>query len=69
MLEGEGGTWWMDGKALGQGERLHWAPWPGRHELKLTGRDGALLQMVRFEVRGADVRANGADSKRRQRRL
>ena len=57
VLEGEGGTWWMDGKALGQGERLHWAPWPGRHELKLVARDGALLQAVRFEVRGADVRS------------
>ena len=56
VLEGEGGSWWMDGKALGQGERLHWAPWPGRHELKLVGRDGALLQAVKFEVRGADVR-------------
>jgi len=57
VLEGEGGTWWMDGKALGQGERLHWVPWPGRHELKLVARDGALLQAVRFEVRGADVRS------------
>ncbi|SHM81015.1 penicillin-binding protein 1C [Rhizobacter sp. OV335] len=57
VLEGEGGSWWMDGKRLGQGERLHWAPWPGRHELKLMGRDGALLQAVKFEVRGADVRA------------
>jgi penicillin-binding protein 1C len=56
VLEGEGGSWWMDGKRLGQGERLHWAPWPGRHELKLVGRDGALLQAVKFEVRGADVR-------------
>jgi penicillin-binding protein 1C len=67
VLEGEAGTWWMDGKALGQGERLHWAPWPGRHELKLTGRDGALLQLVRFEVRGADVRAGNAGVKVRRR--
>jgi len=55
VLEGEGGTWTMDGKVLGQGTRLHWMPWPGRHELKLLGRDGALLQAVRFEVRGATV--------------
>lgn len=67
VLEGEAGTWWMDGKALGQGERLHWAPWPGRHELKLTGRDGVLLQMVRFEVRGADVRTDNAGVKPRRR--
>lgn len=67
VLEGEAGTWWMDGKALGQGERLHWAPWPGRHELKLTGRDGALLQMVRFEVRGAEVRTANAGVKPRRR--
>jgi penicillin-binding protein 1C len=67
VLEGEAGTWWMDGKALGQGERLHWAPWPGRHELKLTGRDGVLLQMVRFEVRGADVRTGNVGMKPRRR--
>ena len=65
VLEGEGGTWWMDGKRLGQGERLHWAPWPGRHELKLTGQDGALLQAVKFEVRGAGVRPAGKPARPR----
>ena len=55
-FEGERGTWRLDGKALGQGERLRWAPWPGRHELSLTGLDGRVLQTVRFEVRGAGVK-------------
>ena len=63
VLEGERGTWQMDGRVLGQGERLHWAPWPGRHELKLVAADGALLQAVRFEVRGADVRTRSAKPK------
>lgn len=67
VLEGEAGSWWMDGKALGQGERLHWAPWPGRHELKLTGRDGVLLQVVRFEVRGAEVRTGNVAARRLRR--
>jgi penicillin-binding protein 1C len=55
-FEGEHGTWVLDGKRLGHGERLSWAPWPGRHELSLTGRDGRVLQTVRFEVRGAGVK-------------
>jgi penicillin-binding protein 1C len=55
-FEGERGVWWLDGKRLGQGERLSWAPWPGRHELKLASPDGRVLQSVRFEVRGAGVK-------------
>ena len=56
-FEGEGGTWVLDGKRLGKGERLMWAPWPGRHELRLEGRAGQVVQTVRFEVRGAEVAA------------
>jgi len=55
-FEGERGTWLLDGKPLGQGERISWAPWPGRHELQLVGRDARVLQTVRFEVRGAGVK-------------
>jgi len=55
-FEGERGTWLLDGKPLGQGERISWAPWPGRHELRLVGRDARVLQTVRFEVRGAGVK-------------
>jgi penicillin-binding protein 1C len=55
-FEGERGTWVLDGKRLGIGARLSWAPWPGRHELQLIGRDGREIQRVRFEVRGASVK-------------
>ena len=55
-FEGEHGTWVLDGKRLGMGHRLAWAPWPGRHELALLARDGSALQTVRFEVRGAGVK-------------
>ena len=47
----------LDGKRLGAGRSLRWAPWPGRHELALRGPDGAVLETVRFEVRGAAVKA------------
>lgn len=55
-FEGEAGTWVLDGKRLGSGARLAWAPWPGRHELQLLGRDGRVLHGVRFEVRGATLK-------------
>ena len=61
-FEGEQGVWMLDGKRIGSGRRLTWAPWPGRHELTLTGRDGAALQTVRFEVRGAGVKKTSAPS-------
>ncbi|HZT55159.1 MAG TPA: penicillin-binding protein 1C [Burkholderiaceae bacterium] len=55
-FEGEQGTWVLDGKRLGAATQLGWAPWPGRHELALLGRDGAVTDSVRFEVRGAGVK-------------
>ena len=58
-FEGERGTWRLDGRPLGVGERLRWAPWPGRHRLELVGAGGQTLQSVRFEVRGAGVKRNG----------
>lgn len=57
VFEGEHGTWLLDGKRLGTGSRLRWAPWPGRHELSLLDARGRALQTVRFEVRGATLRA------------
>jgi len=56
-FEGEPGTWLLDGRRLGQGRRLSWAPWPGPHELRLLDARGRLVQAVRFEVRGAAVKA------------
>ena len=55
-FEGEPGTWVLDGQRLGSGPHRSWAPWPGRHTLELLGREGAPLQTVRFEVRGAGVK-------------
>ncbi|WP_341887805.1 penicillin-binding protein 1C [Variovorax sp. YR752] len=57
IFEGEAGTWVLDGRRLGQGARLHWAPWPGRHELRLLDARGRTLQTVRFEVRGATLKS------------
>lgn len=56
-FEGEHGVWVLDGKRLGAGTQLTWAPWPGRHQLTLLGGAGEALQTVRFEVRGAGVRS------------
>jgi penicillin-binding protein 1C len=55
-FEGEHGQWVLDGRRLGSGRQWAWAPWPGRHELRLVGRDGRVLQTVHFEVRGAGVK-------------
>jgi penicillin-binding protein 1C len=57
---GERGTWVLDGRRLGTDTEWSWAPWPGRHELRLVARDGRVLQQVRFEVRGAGLRATAA---------
>lgn len=55
VFEGESGSWWLDGRRLGQGTRLHWSPWPGRHVLALKDREGQALQSIAFEVRGASA--------------
>jgi penicillin-binding protein 1C len=55
-FEGEPGVWVLDGKRIGSGASLSWAPWPGRHTLELRGRDGKPLHSVRFEVRGAGLK-------------
>jgi penicillin-binding protein 1C len=56
-FEGERGTWVLDGRRLGHGAKLAWAPWPGRHELTLLAPNGRVLQTVRFEVRGATLKS------------
>jgi penicillin-binding protein 1C len=52
VFEGEAGAWTLDGRPLGHGPRLAWAPWPGRHVLQMRLADGRVEQR-RFEVRGA----------------
>lgn len=51
-FEGEGGTWVLGGRRIGQGTQLSWLPRAGRHELALVDARGQTLQRVRFEVRG-----------------
>jgi penicillin-binding protein 1C len=63
-FEGERGAWRLDGKPLGVGERLRWAPWPGRHRLELVAASGQTLQSVAFEVRGAGVKGRAAAAPR-----
>jgi penicillin-binding protein 1C len=55
-FRGEGGQWWLDGRHIGSGAQLAWAPWPGRHRLELKSASGELIDRVSFEVRGATLR-------------
>jgi penicillin-binding protein 1C len=55
VFEGESGSWWLDGRRIGQGPRVAWPPWPGRHRLELR-LAGGRSQQVGFEVRGAQAR-------------
>ena len=49
----QGLAWVLDGEELGQAALDGgWAPAPGKHELKLVGRDGRTQARTRFEVRG-----------------
>jgi penicillin-binding protein 1C len=57
--------WRLDGQALGRGAKIDWPVWPGKHELELRDRAGALIDQVRFEVRGATVQARVARNDRR----
>jgi penicillin-binding protein 1C len=61
-FEGENGTWVLDGKRVGSGRMMRWAPWPGRHELTLLTPSGRAVQTVRFEVRGAGVKVAKAEA-------
>ncbi|MCD2513487.1 penicillin-binding protein 1C [Comamonas endophytica] len=48
--------WWLDGKEVARGAHWSWLPWPGRHRMELRDAEGAVLDSVAFEVRGARVR-------------
>ncbi len=64
-FEGERGVWQLNGRPLGQGGAVDWAPWPGRHELRLLDARGRELHSVRFEVRGAQVRSSAVTARPR----
>lgn len=57
------GVWLLDGKPLPKatGKKssvlaYDWMPWPGKHKLVLQDMNGAVLDQLQFEVRGALVR-------------
>ncbi len=53
------GSWRLDGRVIGHGERLGWLPWPGHHRLELLDAGGRPADQVAFEVRGAFARPAG----------
>lgn len=57
LPRGATASWRLDGRVIGKGATLDWLPMPGRHELALLDGRGQVLQQVRFEVRGAGLRA------------
>lgn len=56
------GVWLLDGKTLKVAGKktadlgFDWMPWPGKHKLVLQDTNGAVLDQLQFEVRGALVR-------------
>ncbi|MRD47668.1 penicillin-binding protein 1C [Caenimonas koreensis DSM 17982] len=52
---GERLRWLIDGKEAARGASLQWLPWPGRHHVQLANEQGAVLDDIRIEVRGAGV--------------
>ena len=58
--QGKAVRWLMDGKPFARGLQAQWLPWPGRHAVQLVDRYGAVVDEVKFEVRGAGVK--GGDS-------
>ncbi|MDE2614885.1 MAG: penicillin-binding protein 1C, partial [Burkholderiales bacterium] len=49
VFEGAAGRWFVDGRAVGDGTRVHWLPRPGRHVLERRDAEGS--DRVEFEVR------------------
>ena len=49
--------WRLDGRVVGHGRSVDWAVWPGPHLLELIDTHGRSVDRVRFEVRGAQLRA------------
>jgi penicillin-binding protein 1C len=49
-------SWRLDGKRLGPATDTQWPLWPGAHVLELADAAGRVVETVRFEVRGAQVR-------------
>jgi penicillin-binding protein 1C len=54
VFEGAAGTWFVGGRAVGQGARVSWLPRPGRHVIELRSAGGR--ERVEIEVRAAPFR-------------
>ncbi|HEX5356063.1 MAG TPA: penicillin-binding protein 1C [Aquabacterium sp.] len=52
-------SWRLDGKRLGPATNMKWAMWPGPHLLELVDAGSQVMETVRFEVRGAQVKEQG----------
>jgi penicillin-binding protein 1C len=48
-------SWHLDGKRLGPAVSTPWALWPGKHVLELVDARANAVEVVRFEVRGAQL--------------
>ena len=59
--QGDAAQWRLNGKGISAakiGDRdIQWLPMPGRHVLQLADAQGRVLDEVRFEVRGATLKA------------
>jgi penicillin-binding protein 1C len=57
-------SWMVDGQPLGRGDELVvWEPVPGRHAVTLVDSAHGVVDVVRFEVRGAASGARTAHQK------
>ena len=65
QAEGSNLRWLVDGKPFAKGNTAQWPIWPGRHLVQITDAKGQVLDHVRFEVRGAGVKAQSVTAPRR----
>lgn len=51
-------SWWLNAKRIGQGKKVFWGIWPGKHTLQLRDEAGQALETLNFEVRGVLLKEN-----------
>jgi len=54
--EGHNLRWLMNDKPFARGAQAQWLPWPGRHVVQVVNSQGAVLDEIRLEVRGAGLK-------------
>lgn len=58
-LVGQGSAsvlWQINQQIVGQGTRVEWSPWPGRHTIQLVDSAHRILHQITIEVRGAQAK-------------